>query len=671
MRTLCVTAALSILLLAFAGGIGLGKEAVTGDISGQLTDAQTGAPIARASIVLSDNKHGAITDSLGHFFIRNLLPGDYTITVTHPDYGVVRDRTDFTVTVKAGRTASMNLTLKRISEEERSDNDCKKTSLSGACLVEIKVVGDNVQPNMSQDKTVVREGSGRRSIMEAPTISNITSNSAGGGCMPPYPSRDDRGNEYRSQVPYDMFFRDYGTNSFVSTDRDRFSTFAVDVDDASYTLIRRYLREGNLPPHEAVRVEEFINHFDYGYNDPKENKFRIFTEFTDSPFEAERTVLKIGIKGREIDRRDRRPLNLTLVVDVSGSMSYDNRMELVKESLRMLVRQLDRNDKVGLVAYGSSARVVLEPVSADSRVEIFRAIDCLHPGGSTYAEAGLTLGYEMANRQYVNGHNNVVVFCSDGVANVGRTSPEAIMNKIERFARRGITMSTFGFGMGNYNDVLLEQLAQSGNGRYAYVNNREEARRTFVDDFGSNMQLLARDVKIQVEFNPRVVESYRLLGYENRDVADQHFRDNSQDGGEVGAGHEITALYELVLTGKHPRGKAATVFVRWKDCDDTEVVETSREAVLEQDFRSFDRSRPELRLALVASRFAEILKGSVYAGETAYDDLSRVAEPLRRQLPSGQTDELLELIRIARDLSVSYTDWQREGDIGSDSNYRR
>jgi Ca-activated chloride channel family protein len=452
-----------------------------------------------------------------------------------------------------------------------------------------------------------------------------------------------------------MFFRDYGTNSFVDTRRDRLSTFATDVDDASFNIVKRYLMDGYLPPRDAVRIEEFINHFDYNYATPDHKRFRIFYETTASPFDRRITVLKIGIKGAEVTRRERDPLNLTFVIDVSGSMGYDNRLELVKESLRMLVNQLTHRDRIGIVAYGSQARVVLQPTGIARRNDILRAISSLHPGGSTYAEAGLKLGYSMANSQYVNGHTNRIILCSDGVANVGRVSPDAIMAQVNRYANKGITLSTFGYGMGNYNDVLLERLAQKGNGKYAYVNDLREAQKLFVSDFVGSMQVLARDVKVQVDFNPEIVTSYRLIGYENRDVADNRFRDNRQDGGEVGAGHEVTALYELILHDSRRRADIGTIAVRWTDPDRGEVTEVNQNVTLDRKSLAFRESRPELRLAVVASRFGELLKGTVYASETSFEELYQMAQSLTEELGGEQTHELADLILRARDLSTYHT----------------
>ena len=427
-----------------------------------------------------------------------------------------------------------------------------------------------------------------------------------------------------------------------------------------------------MPPSDAVRVEEFINHFNYGYNGPVDETFRVFTEITSSPFERDRYLLKLAVKGREIAKSERRPLNITFVIDVSGSMNEGDRFELVQTSIKTLARQLNSRDQVGIVAYGSQAYVALDPVSGDRSREVWSVVDQLEPDGSTYAEAGIRLGYEMANSQYVNCHNNVIVLCSDGVANVGRTSPEAIMKEVQRFARQGITLSTFGYGMGNYNDVLLEQLATKGNGRYAYINNEEDIHTAMVDNFVSNLQVLARDVKIQVEFNSNVVAGYRLLGYENRAVADEKFRDNRQDGGEVGAGHEVTAVYELELNHGAKSGSLATVNVRWKNAEGTEVFELAREARMKEHYVSFDQARPELRLAVVASRFAEMLKGTKYADNTSIESLARLAEKLRHDLPGEQTDDLSDMIHRAGSLSDRHAERDdREDDDFGDLNYKR
>jgi Ca-activated chloride channel family protein len=655
MKKVLAAVVLGAVVMIAASGVTAGDKRESGQIGGCLTDARSGLPLAFAWVAVTENNFGAETDSSGCFSITGLAPGVYHLIVTHPDLGSVQGLPELVVSVKKGGTANVTLALALMEQESSSkagklsgetrERPSASTSDLGVLLV------PQVRREPNQDKSEASKGG----------FDNYQSYPPAGSTRLFVPDIVPN--------PPDMFFRDYGTNGFVDTRRDRFSTFALDVDDASFNLARRYLLDGLMPPQDAVRIEEFINHFEYDYNVPADETFRVFTEITNSPFESNKHIMKVAVKGREIDRSDRRPMNITFVIDVSGSMASGNRFQLVRESIKALVRQLNGLDRVGIVAYGSNAYVALEPISADRQREIFRTMERLTPGGSTYAEAGIRMGYEMANRQFVNGHNNVVILCSDGVANVGQTSPDAIMTDISRFARRGLTMSTFGYGMGNYNDVLLEQLAQKGNGRYAYINDLSEIQRVFVDEFVGTLQVLARDVKIQIEFNPETVRAYRLLGYENRDVADHRFRDNRQDGGEVGAGDEVTAVYEMELASKSRQGKIATVFVRWKNADGTEVFELSRDAIMNKHFSSFDNSRPELRLAIVAGRFAEMLKGTPYASRTSFEELFRIAEPLRRELPGEQTDDLVDLIRRASSLTDRHA-WEEDNDLYF-GNYKR
>ncbi|MFZ1684490.1 MAG: YfbK domain-containing protein, partial [Candidatus Zixiibacteriota bacterium] len=277
----------------------------------------------------------------------------------------------------------------------------------------------------------------------------------------------------------------------------------------------------------------------------------------------------------------------------------------------------------------------------------------LYPGGSTFAEAGLRLGYQVANQQFTPGANNIVILLSDGVANVGRTSPEAIMREINQFARKGLTLSTFGFGMGNYNDVLLEQLAKQGNGSYAYIDNDEQGQKLFAGQLVSTMQLLARDVKIQVEFNPSTVSSYRLIGYENRAVADNKFRDNKQDGGEIKAGHEVTALYELILSRRGRESRLATINVRWTNLAQEEVTEVSQDVVMPRHITSFAGARPQFRLAVAATRFAELLKGTEFT-DGCFAGVLQIARRASSEKPSEQTRELCSLIERAQSMTNSF-----------------
>src|SRR5215211_17714 len=351
-----------------------------------------------------------------------------------------------------------------------------------------------------------------------------------------------------NREPYDMFFQDYGVNPSIDTEDDNLSTFALDVDTGSYTIMRNYLSEGNLPPSESVRVEEYVNYFDQGYPSPPAHQaFGIYLDGAPSPFtQTERyQMLRVGIQGYQVPVEERKDASLTFVIDVSGSMDMDNRLGLVKRSLEILVEQLRPRDRVSIVVYGSDARVILEPTSGSDKGRILEAIYSLHPEGATNAEAGIRLGYQMAMYAYKTEAINRVILCSDGVANVGMTGPDAILEEVRHYVEDGqyrVTLTTIGFGMDNYNDVLMEQLADNGDGFYAYVDDMRESRRLFIDQITGTLQTIAMDAKIQVDFNPEVVMRYRLVGFENRALADDEFRDNSVDAGVIGAGHRVPAL---------------------------------------------------------------------------------------------------------------------------------
>ena len=454
--------------------------------------------------------------------------------------------------------------------------------------------------------------------------------------------------------PYDMFFENYGVNPLIDTEDDHLSTFALDVDTGSYTVMRNYLSDGNLPPTDSVRVEEYVNFFDQGYeNPPAHQAFAISIDGAPSPFTyTERyQMLRVGVQGYQVRDYDRKDASLTFVIDVSGSMDMDNRLGLVKRSLELLVEQLHSSDTVSIVVYGSDARVVLEPTPGSDKGEILEAIYNLYPEGATNAEAGLRLGYKMAMRAYNPNGINRVILCSDGVANVGLTGPDAILEEIDHYVEEGVTLTTIGFGMDNYNDTLMEQLADNGDGFYAYVDDMSEARRLFIDEITGTLQTIAMDAKVQVDFNPDVVMRYRLVGYENRAVADEDFRDNSVDAGEIGAGHSVTALYEVKLYPES-HGTIATVFMRWQDPDTRQVVELSKDLYTGDLAYEFDDASPYFQRSVIVAEYAEILKGSYWAEESSLADVYREAVRISEWLPRDESmNEFMELIRTASHLT--------------------
>ncbi|RKU38918.1 hypothetical protein C6496_05305 [Candidatus Poribacteria bacterium] len=458
----------------------------------------------------------------------------------------------------------------------------------------------------------------------------------------------------------DVFFKDSGTNPFIDTEDDPFSTFGMDVDTASYTVMRRFLRDERLPPPEAVRVEEFINTFDYNYTPPANEAFAIHLEGAPSKFgEGKRLqLLRIGIQGRIIPDTDRKDAVLTFVIDVSGSMRMENRLELVKRALTLLVEQLRPEDKIGIVVYGSDARVILPHTSIVNREYISAAIHALAPEGATNAEAGLRVGYKLALQNSKPNSINRVILCSDGVANVGQTGSEAILKEIRTYVNEGVTLTTVGFGMGNYNDILMEELANNGNGSYAYVDTLNEAKRIFVENLTGTLQVIAKDAKIQVEFNPETVSRFRLLGYENRRLAHEDFRDDTVDAGEVGAGHSVTALYEIKLH-ENAEGKLATVSIRHENPDTGNVTEVNRSISTDTLKGSFEETTPAFQLAASVAEFAEILRGSFWAQEGSLEIVRETLEGVltKTREHSERNAELLSLVRKAQ----RFKEHQKEG----------
>jgi len=451
--------------------------------------------------------------------------------------------------------------------------------------------------------------------------------------------------------PADTNFEDYGANPFEDPLDDSLSTFAVDVDTGSYTLMRAWLNDGYLPDPDSVRVEEYINYFDGGYPAPEDSTFAIYADGGPTPYwDASNDILRIGVKAREVSDRQRQDLNLTLVVDVSGSMGDENKLEMVQDALAVLIEELDRLDTVGIVAYNTSARVVLEPTSVDDADDIIDAIYALSAGGTTNAEAGLELGYELADDSYQRDAMNRVVLLSDGVANVGNTGPGSILEEIGERALDGIDLVTIGVGISTYNDVLLEQLADKGNGWYAYVDTQAEAERLFREQLTMSLETVARDVKVQVEFDPEYVEGYRLIGFENRAIADDDFRDDSVDAGEINAGHTVTALYELELTRDAYRTDAplATVYLRWIDAETgrTDEIEGDISSVLLAD--RFEETSAEFQLVSSVAAYAEVLRNSRWVrGLDLTDVLDELEELPWRELDYEAANEFFDLVSQA------------------------
>jgi len=442
------------------------------------------------------------------------------------------------------------------------------------------------------------------------------------------------------------------------------STFSIDVDTGAYANVRRFLNAGQLPPQDAVRVEEMINYFDYGYDVPADRKtpFKVSTELAAAPWNQQALLLKIGIKGFEVAAAERPAANLVFLIDVSGSMQSPDKLPLLKNAFRLLTDQLTERDRVSMVVYAGSSGVVLEPTSGKDKYKILAALDRLEAGGSTNGAAGIEQAYALARSQNIPNGINRVVLATDGDFNVGVVNFEALVDRAERERTSGVALTTLGFGTGNYNDQLLERLADAGNGNYAYVDNLSEARKVLVSELSSTLFTIAKDVKIQVEFNPAEVQEYRLIGYENRMLAREDFSNDKVDAGEIGAGHRVTALYEIIPAGgkghveplrygdqSKPQGKTgelAHVRLRYKQpsSDSSQLLEYPIEV---KSAVTLAKTSDDFRFAASVAAFGQLLKGGKYIGGFGYDDIVSLARGGLSADNDGYRREFVSLVKLA------------------------
>jgi Ca-activated chloride channel homolog len=439
------------------------------------------------------------------------------------------------------------------------------------------------------------------------------------------------------QTPFDpVIFPSNGINPYIDTRSDNVSTFGLDVDTASYTVARNYVAQGIRPDAASVRPEEWVNYFDQGYAAPETGAFAIHTDGGPTPFLSPGEVLlRIGVKARDARDGARPSTALTFVIDVSGSMADGGRLDLLKQSIAILVGQLRSDDSVAIVAFTNDARVVLQPTRANDKDRILGALVSLHPEDATNTEAGLRLGYEMARGQFIQGGINRVVLATDGVANVGNTDAGTMLGEVgANTAASGIQLITIGVGMGNYNDALLEQLANKGQGFYAYVDTLEEARRIFVDKLTTTIDTVALDAKAQIDFNTSAVAGYRLIGYEDRGLPDNSFRDPNATGGAIGAGHQVTALYALVLRpGESANERLATVSLRWTDPASMRAQEIAQDLYRGDLAASFQSTDRHFKMDALVAATAEVLRNSPWIPGYGVRDLQGAATALQGQLP--------------------------------------
>mgnify|MGYP001176531533 FL=1 len=459
-------------------------------------------------------------------------------------------------------------------------------------------------------------------------------------------------------------------NGFKSVTLNPFSTFSVDVDGASYSNIRRYINGGALPPIDAVRVEEMINYFDYNYEIPKKKPFSINTELSYAPWNENHLLLHVGLKGKTIDMKDVPHSNIVFLLDVSGSMNNPNKLPLVKSSLKLLLEKLRPEDRVAIVVYAGNSGLVLPSTSCSEKGEILKALDNLRAGGSTAGGAGLKLAYKVAEENFITNGNNRIVLATDGDFNVGQSSNGDMLRLIENHRDKGIGISVLGFGMGNYKDDKMEIIANKGNGNYAYIDNLLEAKKVLVNEFGGTFFTIAQDVKFQLEFNPAEVEKYRLIGYENRLLNEDDFEDDTKDAGEIGAGHTVTALYEIIP--KAPK-KELDQNLKYQDVKLNEYAKkskdlvtlklrykqpgTSKSKLLEQEVKArpsvINSTSNNFRFSAAVAGFGMLLRDSEYKGNITWDKITLLAKHARGEDELGYRGEFIRLVNSAKLLDQS------------------
>lgn len=474
---------------------------------------------------------------------------------------------------------------------------------------------------------------------------------------------------YESEQEYNT--EDYAAiheNGFLKVLDKPLSTFSIDVDAASYSNMRRFIMNGQLPPKDAVRIEEMINYFNYDYENPVgEHPFSINTELIRAPWNENHLIAQVGIQGKKIEVENLPASNIVFLIDVSGSMSSSNKLPLLKSAFKLLTNEMREQDKVSIVVYAGAAGLVLPPTSGGNKEAIMNALDQLQAGGSTAGGAGIKLAYQIAKEHYIDGGNNRVIIATDGDFNVGVSSNAGMERLVEEKRKEGVFLTVLGFGMGNYKDSKMEILADKGNGNYAYIDNMKEAKKVFVNEFGGTMFTIAKDVKIQVEFNPGVVQAYRLIGYENRKLNDEDFNDDTKDAGELGSGHTVTALYEIIPVGVESQFVKNIDPLKYQS-NEKQVTSNSDE-LLTVKFRykapdgkksklithvvdnEMDDASENLNWSMAVAGFGMLLRDSEFKADLNYTDIIELAKASKGEDEFGYRREFIELVELARGIS--------------------
>ena len=667
-RILILIAPIIFIMLAF-------RPVNSHNVTGTITD-ENGKPIPSASIMLKGTTQGTSSNA----------QGAYSLTISNSTGTLIFSAVGYDnkeVKLKAS-TTTINVTLKT----------------AGTALQEVVVTGyattrkrdmTGSVATVNQPTYYYKQGVDQQLQGKVAGVT-ITSGQGNPGSSNKILIRGNSSIQNNKTGYHDMLKEDFNREGYDNISENKFlkatdnplSTFSIDVDAASYSNVRRFLNQGQLPPAGAIRIEEMVNYFKYEYPQPTNNDpFSINTEISDAPWNKEHKLVLIGLQGKKIPTENLPASNLTFLIDVSGSMSGPERIGLVKASMKMLVDQLREQDKVSIVVYAGAAGLVLPPTSGANKTKIKEAIDNLEAGGSTAGGAGIKLAYKTAKENFAKGGNNRVILCTDGDFNVGESSDDAMERLIEEERKSGVFLTVLGYGMGNYQDAKMQKLADKGNGNHAYIDGITEAKKVLVNEFGGTLFTIAKDVKLQIEFNPAKVQGYRLIGYENRMLAKEDFNNDKKDAGELGSGHTVTALYEVIPVGiesdflnsvdplKYQKetvdnkkssktDEIMTVKFRYK-APDGDVSKLIEHPVLDKQI-PIAKTSDNFRFAASVAQFGMLIRNSEFKSNASYTDVLSLARKAKGNDEEGYRSEFVRLVESAQLLAKAKPEPKDDGD---------
>ena len=618
------------------------------EVSGIVSDENSN-PIASATVSEKGTKNGTYTDANGKFKI-NVTNERSVLIVSYVGYDdqeiKLKGRSDISVSLKpvAKALSEVVVTATGLKKQSRvtAYNSAPSTYLSG------KAAGIQIR------------GASSNHLYGATAASQFDES----GRVYPNGYKDSIDKEFNTE-DYDRIIE----NRFLKSTDNPLSTFSIDVDAASYSNVRRYILDNQLPPAGAVRIEEMINYFKYDYDGPKnDHPFEVYTEMSECPWNNDHRLVLVGLQGRKIPVETLPSSNIVFLIDVSGSMMMENKLPLVKSSMKLLIDQLREQDKVSMVVYAGNAGLVLPPTNGADKIKIKDAIDKLEAGGSTAGGAGIKLAYKTAKENFLQSGNNRVILCTDGDFNVGVSSDDDLERMIEQERKSGVFLTVLGYGMGNYKDNKMQKLADKGNGNHAYIDGISEAKKVLVNEFGGTLFTIAKDVKLQIEFNPQKVQGYRLIGYENRMLAKEDFNDDKKDAGELGSGHTVTALYEVIpvgvksrflekvdklryqkeknsITGAAKDGEIMNIKLRYKK-PDGDVSSLIEHPVMDNNTK-LENTTNNYRFAAAVADFGLLIRNSEYRSNASFTQVINLAKKAKGEDKEGYRKEFIKLASAA------------------------